>query len=154
MSAGKIADRVVKEIRDGAYDFFAVNFANGDMVGHTGNLSATMRAVEVVDACVGRIVEAVLEKGGCVCVTADHGNAEEVKNLQTNEVDKEHSTNPVPFLLIGAPGEGTVHSFPETPNADLSLSPPVGVLADVAPTVLKVMGIDPPREMTGTALFS
>ena len=96
MSAYAVTDRVLKEVKTGNYDVILMNFANPDMVAHTGNLQATIKAVEVVDECVGKIVDAVLEEDGVVLITADHGNAEEVLNLQTHEIDKEHSTNPVP----------------------------------------------------------
>lgn len=153
MSAYAVTDRVVKEIRGGAYDLIAMNFANGDMVGHTGKFEPTVKAVEVVDACIGKIVSAALEKGGAVFITADHGNAEEVKNIQTGDIDKEHSTNPVPFLVIGNQYEGQSSPAGEVPGGDLSLMPPVGMLADVAPTILKVLGIEQPADMTGTPLI-
>ncbi|MEK7105405.1 MAG: 2,3-bisphosphoglycerate-independent phosphoglycerate mutase [Patescibacteria group bacterium] len=153
MSAYEITDRVLKEIRKGAYDFIALNFANGDMVGHTGNMEATIKAVEVVDECIGKIVSATIDAGGAVFITADHGNAEEVKNLQTNDIDKEHSTNPVPFLIVSAAFEGQSSPAGEAPGGDLSLLSPVGMLADVAPTILKVLGIEQPPEMTGTPLI-
>ena len=153
MSARELTDRALKEIRSDAYDFLVANFANADMVGHTGNLEATIKACEVVDSCVGKIVEATLEKGGVIFITADHGNAEELKNLQTQDMDKEHSTNPVPFLIVGKDIEGQATGVGEVPNGDLSLVPPIGMLADVAPTILHVMGIDPPAEMTGASLL-
>ncbi len=153
MSAYALTDRVVKEVKAGTYDLIVLNFANGDMVGHTGNLPATVKACEAVDECVGNIVSATLEAGGVVFVTADHGNAEEVKNLQTGDMDKEHSTNPVPFYVIGAQFEGQASPSGEVPGGDLSLMPPVGMLADVAPTILSVLGIPQPEEMTGTPLI-
>jgi 2,3-bisphosphoglycerate-independent phosphoglycerate mutase len=129
-----------------------VNFANADMVGHTGDLSATIRACEVVDEAVGNIVDHTLAQGGVIVVTGDHGNAEEVINLQTGGIDKEHSTNPVPLLIIGKDFLGQAGPGGDPPEGDLSLLSPVGVLADVGPTVLKLLGIDQPPEMTGTAL--
>lgn len=152
MSAYAVTERVVKEVKTGNYDVIMVNFANPDMVGHTGNLEATIKAVEVVDKCVGDIVDAVLAEDGVCFITADHGNAEEVLNLQTHQIDKEHSTNPVPFWIVGRAFEGKPSIAGDVPNGDLSLMPPVGMLADVAPTVLAVLGIAQPPEMTGTAL--
>ncbi|MEK7516563.1 MAG: 2,3-bisphosphoglycerate-independent phosphoglycerate mutase [Patescibacteria group bacterium] len=153
MSAQEITKRTVKEIAGGAYDFIVLNFANGDMVGHTGNTEATVKGAEVVDRCVGEIMEATVAKGGVVFITADHGNGEEVLNLQTGEIDKEHSTNPVPFIIAGKQFEGQTLGLPEAVEGDLSLVSPVGMLADVAPTILKVMAIPQPPEMTGRALI-
>ena len=134
-------------------DFILINFANADMVGHTGNLKATIRAVETVDKCVGKIVKAVLGKGGLLFITADHGNAEGLFNMQTGMIDKEHSANPVPFLIIGQAYEGKSLSLVDAPGGDLSLVQPQGLLADVAPTILKVMGLEKPPEMTGRSLI-
>lgn len=153
MAAYLITDRIVKEVQTGNYDVIIGNFANPDMVGHTGNLQATIQAIEVVDECIGRIVEAVLAENGVVCITADHGNAEEVLNLQTHAIDKEHSTNPVPFWIVGRQFEGKPSIAGDAPNGDLSLMPPIGMLADVAPTFLAILGIDRPSHMTGTALL-
>jgi 2,3-bisphosphoglycerate-independent phosphoglycerate mutase len=152
MSAYELADRVVKEINSDKYDFIAMNFANPDMVGHTGNLVATIKACEALDECVGKIVDATLAKGGAVFITADHGNGEEVKNLRTGDIDKEHSTNPVPFLIIAKQFEGVPSPAGEVLEGDLSLVPPIGMLADVAPTILSVLGIPQPPEMTGQPL--
>ncbi|MEK7665999.1 MAG: 2,3-bisphosphoglycerate-independent phosphoglycerate mutase [Patescibacteria group bacterium] len=153
MSAPQITDRIVKEIRKDAFDFIVLNFANADMVGHTGNFEATVKACEVVDVCIGKIVEATLEKNGIVFITGDHGNGEELKNLQTKDMDKEHSTNPVPLIIISNSLESQPGPTGEIPNGDLSLSPPIGMLADVAPTILKFLKIKQPTEMTGTALL-
>lgn len=152
MSAPEIAKRVVKEIDSDKYDFIVVNFANPDMVGHTGNLEATVKAVEAVDESVKKIVDAALLRNGVVLITADHGNAEELVNLQTGEIDKEHSTNPVPLVIIGKQFEGQPSVAGEIPGGDLSLVPPVGMLADVAPTILKIMGVPQSPEMTGQPL--
>ena len=153
MSARKIADRVIKEIKTDNYDMIIMNFANTDMVGHTGNLEATIKGNEVIDESVKRIVEQVLKKDGVVFITADHGNGEEVLNLQTGDIDKEHSTNPVPFFIVGNQFEGQPGMAGDVPGGDLSLMPPIGMLADVAPTILKVLGIPQPPEMTGTPLI-
>lgn len=153
MAAPQITERVLEEIATDNYDVIIVNLANPDMVGHTGNLEATIKAIEVVDTCVGQIVEAVLAANGVVCITADHGNAEEVLNLQTHAIDKEHSTNPVPFWIVGKQFEGHPSIAGDVPNGDLSLMPPVGMLADVAPTFLALLGLPQPPEMTGTPLL-
>jgi 2,3-bisphosphoglycerate-independent phosphoglycerate mutase len=153
MSARELTDRILKEIDIGTYDLIVVNFANGDMVGHTGNLAATMKAAEVVDECIGKIADAVLAKDGNMVITADHGNAEEVVNLQTGSIDKEHSTYPVPLIVIGHQFEGMAGEAQEMVGGDLSLSPPVGMLSDVTPTVLRIMGIPQPQDMTGRPLI-
>ncbi|MBT4857435.1 2,3-bisphosphoglycerate-independent phosphoglycerate mutase [Candidatus Uhrbacteria bacterium] len=153
MSAREITDRVLKELKTDNYDMIIMNFANPDMVAHTGNLDATIKAVEVVDESVGRIVDAVLKKDGIVFITADHGNAEEVQNLQTGDMDKEHSTNPVPFWVVSNELEGQPGPSGDIPNGDLSLVPPIGMLADVAPTILAQLGLEQPPEMTGASLM-
>lgn len=152
MSAPEVTARIVEEIGRENYDVIIANFANADMVGHTGNLPATIKAVEVIDGCVGEIVEAALAKNGVVLITADHGNGEEVLNVQTHDIDKEHSTNPVPFWIVGRHFEGKPSVAGDVPNGDLSLMPPCGILADVAPTMLAILGIPQPPEMTGTPL--
>ncbi len=153
MSVGQIAERVEKEVVAGTYDFIVMNFANPDMVGHTGNEQATIKACEAVDAALQRIVESALTAGGASIITADHGNAEEVKNLMTGEMDKEHSTNPVPCIVINKELEGLKAPGGDVVGDDLSLATPVGMLADVAPTVCKLLDISPAPEMTGQSLI-
>lgn len=153
MSAMQIADRVVQEIGKNTYDLIIANFANPDMVGHTGDEKATIIACETVDKAMGMIVDAALATGGVCLVTADHGNAEEVKNLVTGEIDKEHSTNPVPLLIIGKQFEGMRAPIGDVIGGDLSMTNPVGMLGDVAPTILKLMEVPQPTEMTGKALI-
>ncbi len=140
MSAGQIVGIVLDKINNDGYNFAAVNFANPDMVGHTGNLKAGIKAVEAVDKCTGKVIEAVLKRGGTAVVTADHGNIEEMINLKTGEIDTKHSTNPVPFIIVGK----------DFKNKKLKSG---GILADVAPTILKIIGLPKPKEMTGDALF-
>lgn len=152
MSAPAITAKITDEIHRENYDVIIANFANADMVGHTGNFAATVESIEILDGCVGKIIDATLEKDGVVLITADHGNAEEVLNLQTRDIDKEHSTNPVPFWIIGKQFEGKSSIAGDVPNGDLSLMPPCGILADVAPTMLAILGIPQPPEMTGTPL--
>lgn len=148
MSLELLTDRLLKDIKEGASDFLVANFANPDMVAHTGNREATEKANAAVDEALARIVPAVLAKDGMVFVTADHGNAEEVKNIRTGERDTEHSTNPVPFIAIAKKFEGVSGA-----GADVSLTPPVGLLTDVAPTILNALGLPIPSGMTGTPLL-
>ena len=106
MSAYEITQRCLKKIAANKYDFIVVNFANADMVGHTGNLEATIKAVHVIDECTEKLVQSILSKDGVALITADHGNAEEMINLQNGETMKEHTNNPIPFILIGKKWEG------------------------------------------------
>ena len=135
MSAVEVCDKCVERIESGAYDVIILNFANCDMVGHTGVLEAAVKAVETVDTCVGRVVEATLKMGGIAMVTADHGNAEDMKQPDGSPMTA-HTTNPVPFILCGAGSQ---------------LRP--GRLADIAPTILDVMGLACPPEMDGRTLI-
>ena len=135
MSAFEVCDKCVERIESGAYDVIILNFANCDMVGHTGVLEAAVKAVETVDTCVGRVVEATLKMGGIAMVTADHGNAEDMKQPDGSPMTA-HTTNLVPFILCGAGTE---------------LRP--GRLADIAPTILDVMGLACPPEMDGKTLI-
>jgi len=139
MSALEITDALQKRISAQMYDFILVNFANTDMVGHTGNLEAGVKAVQIVDTCVKELVRTFTSYGGAVIITADHGNVEEMVNLETKQVDTEHSLNPVPFILAG------------TNVAPKVL--PYGALKDIAPTILEIMGIPQPAEMTGNSLI-
>ncbi|OGH73468.1 MAG: phosphoglycerate mutase (2,3-diphosphoglycerate-independent) [Candidatus Magasanikbacteria bacterium RIFCSPLOWO2_01_FULL_43_20b] len=152
MSAAEVTKEVIKAIESEEYDAIIFNLANADMVGHTGNVKATIKGCEAVDKALGKIAEYVLAKDGVMLVTADHGNSEEVINLQTGEIDKEHSTNSVPLLIVGNTYRGVAGPTGDPPDGDLSLLHPVGMLADVAPTMLKIMGVEQPKEMTGRAL--
>jgi 2,3-bisphosphoglycerate-independent phosphoglycerate mutase len=153
MSAVEVSKEAVKAITSGQYNLVVVNFANADMVGHTGNLPAAIKACEVLDGCLKNIIEHTLSQGGVAVITADHGNAEEMVNLQTGAIDKEHSINPVPCIIVGKEFQGRAGAGGDPPEGDLSLLPPVGVLSDVAPTVLALMGLPQPPEMTGTPLI-
>jgi 2,3-bisphosphoglycerate-independent phosphoglycerate mutase len=153
MSAKEITDKLLEGVEKNLYDFVLVNFANADMVGHTGNIKATVKAVETVDECVGKIVKTVLAGDGCVLITADHGNAENKFNMQTGTINKEHSANPVPLIIIGKQFEGKSIGAADAPGGDLSLTRPAGILSDVAPTILKIMNIKKPPEMTGRSLI-
>jgi 2,3-bisphosphoglycerate-independent phosphoglycerate mutase len=153
MSAIQIAEKVVEEVSKNAYDLIILNFANPDMVAHTGDEQATIKANETTDKAMGMIVDAVLAVGGVCLVTADHGNAEEVKNLMTGDMDKEHSTNPVPLLIIGKRFEGMRAPIGDVVGGDLSMTTPVGMLGDIAPTILKLLELPQPVEMTGKPLI-
>ncbi len=152
MSAAEVTKKIIQAIESDKYDVILANFANADMVGHTGNVDATIKGCETIDKNLGKIAEYVEAKGGVLLITADHGNAEEVINLKTGEQDKEHSNNPVPFLIIGNEFQGRAGPTGDPPEGDLSLMHPVGILADVAPTVLSILGIEQPKEMTGRSL--
>ncbi len=152
MSARELTAKVIEKVKESVYDFIVINFANADMVGHTGNLQATIEAIEILDRKVGEIVDTILSYDGVVLITADHGNAENMYNLQTGEINKEHSNSPVPLFIVGQEFIGK-SVLVGTAGRDLSTVTPVGVLADVAPTILKIMGIKKPPEMTGSPLI-
>ena len=139
MSASGIADAVVKAAEEGTFDVMIVNFANADMVGHSGKLEPTIKAVETVDACLARIESAVRAKGGAMLITADHGNAELMVDPVTGGPHTAHTTNPVPFIVIAEDAK----QFTLKPN---------GSLRDISPTLLGMLGIDEPKEMTGADL--
>jgi 2,3-bisphosphoglycerate-independent phosphoglycerate mutase len=147
MSAREITNRLEHAIAKKIYQFLVVNFANADMVGHTGNLRATIHAIEMLDKCMRQLSEGMLAQGGNVLISADHGNAEAMFERETGEINKEHTNNPVPCILIGRSFVNPKESVP-----DLSTFTPRGVLSDVAPTILKVMGVKIPAEMTGHPL--
>jgi 2,3-bisphosphoglycerate-independent phosphoglycerate mutase len=153
MSAVPLVDDVVRAIESDKYDVIIMNFANADMVAHTGNLEASILGIEAVDRGLGLIADHTMAKGGVFLMTADHGNGEEVANTVTGGVDKEHSTNPVPFIIVGEAYRGLAGPAGDPLNGDLSLLHPVGMLADVAPTMLAMLGIGVPPEMTGRSLI-
>lgn len=152
MSARELSSRINQAIKESQYDFIVANFANPDMVGHTGNMQATIEAIEILDQLIGEIVDTTLSYGGLVIITADHGNAEKLYDLQSGEINKEHSNNPVPLFIIGDEFAGK-SVLSGNVGIDLSHVTPVGVLADVPPTILKIMGIKKPPEMTGSSLI-
>jgi 2,3-bisphosphoglycerate-independent phosphoglycerate mutase len=141
MSADEVASKVLVEIEKGEADLIVVNFANGDMVGHTGVLAAAIKAVEKVDECVGRVVDATLAKGGSLVVTADHGNCEQMIDPVTGGPHTAHTTFDVPLIVV-------------EPGLDGKKLREGGRLADIAPTVLALMGLEKPAEMTGESLVS
>lgn len=149
MSAKGITDTLLKALREKKYDFILANYANPDMVAHTGNEEATIEAVEDIDKNLAILVPEVLRAGGAMFITADHGNAEELKKATTGEVDTEHSTNPVPFWFV-APDN---HREKTPGESEREQNEVRGLLSDVAPTVLDLMGIPQPDEMNGTSLL-
>lgn len=137
MSAYEVTEKVVDAIKSEKYNAIILNYANPDMVGHTGNLDAAIKAIETIDECVGKVVEAVEEKHGVLMITADHGNAEQMIDYKTGEPHTAHTTNPVPLILVGM--------------GDIKLKQ--GKLADLAPTMLDIMGLEKPQEMTGESII-
>jgi 2,3-bisphosphoglycerate-independent phosphoglycerate mutase len=140
MSAPEVTDKLVDAIRSRRFDLIVCNFANGDMVGHTGSFDAAVKAVEAIDACLARIEEALLEVGGQALITADHGNCEQMLDYESGQNHTQHTTQLVPLVYIG--------------NRPLELSEHGGKLADVAPTLLKLMELPQPDEMTGHSLIA
>lgn len=139
MSAFVIADLIAREIKNDIYDFMAINFANADMVGHTGDLIATIKGVEAVDKCVGQVIEAVKKKNGIVFITADHGNADKMIDKRTGGAWTMHTKNPVPFAIVGAKGVKKLKKG--------------GVLGSITPTILDVLDIKKPKEMKEKSLI-
>ena len=139
MSAHEVTDALVAAIESGDYDFVVVNFANGDMVGHTGQFDAAVSAVETLDQCLGRIEAALLATGGEGLITADHGNCEQMRDYENDQPHTQHTTEPVPLIYLG--------------QGNRDLDPDGGILADIAPTVLTMMGLDVPAAMSGRSLL-
>ena len=137
MSAYEVTDKLIEAIKQDKYDSIILNYANPDMVGHTGIQDAAIKAIETIDECVGKVVQAVREKEGVILITADHGNSEQMIDYKTGEPHTAHTTNPVPLILVGMD------------NVNLK----EGKLADLAPTMLDIMGLDKPEEMTGESLI-
>lgn len=139
MSAYEVCDNLTNAIRSGKYDVIIINFANPDMVGHTGIESAAIKAVEAVDECVGKTVEAIKETDGVLFICADHGNAEQLIDYETKESFTAHTTNQVPFILVNADSSYKLREG--------------GCLADIVPTLIEIMGMEQPKEMTGKSLL-
>lgn len=146
MSAYEVTDKLLKAITGTEYDFVLVNYANPDMVGHTGVFSAGIKALEVVDSCLDRLISTVFAIGGCLLITADHGNVEEMINLETGEIDTKHSNNPVPFWFV-SPSNRRKEANSE-PVTKIS-----GMLADIAATILDLAEIDRPKDIIGESLM-
>ena len=138
MSAPEVCDKLTEAIRSGKYDVIIINFANPDMVGHTGVMSAVVKAVETVDECVGKAVEAIKEVDGVMFICADHGNAEQLVD-DAGEPYTAHTTNPVPFILVNYDEAYTLREG--------------GRLCDIVPTLIEIMGLEKPAEMTGESLL-
>jgi 2,3-bisphosphoglycerate-independent phosphoglycerate mutase len=138
MSAPQVTDKLVAAIHSGKYDLIVCNYANGDMVGHTGVYNAAVKAVEALDQCLGRIEQALLETGGEALVTADHGNCEQMLDYQSGQLHTQHTTELVPLVYIG--------------QRQLQLKTEGGILADIAPTLLGLLGLPQPEDMTGENL--
>ena len=137
MSAYELTDELIKQIDSKAHDVIIVNYANGDMVGHTGNLEAAIKAVEALDECVGKVADKIIEQGGELIIIADHGNCEQMIDTMTGEVLTSHSTFDVPIIVV----------------SDRVVSLNTGALTDVAPTLIHLMGLTKPKEMTGNSLI-
>jgi 2,3-bisphosphoglycerate-independent phosphoglycerate mutase len=138
MSAPIVADRVVEVVTEGDTDVIIVNFANADMVGHTGMLEPAIKAIETLDTCVGRVADAILARDGALIITADHGNAEEMVDPDTGQPQTAHTTNLVPLLILTRDWKGSLRQG--------------GTLADIAPTMLGLLGLPASRQMTGRDL--
>ncbi|HIE25384.1 MAG TPA: 2,3-bisphosphoglycerate-independent phosphoglycerate mutase, partial [Anaerolineales bacterium] len=138
MNARKVADTLIDRIETGKDDFLLVNFANTDMVGHSGKLDATIKAVEAVDECVGDVVKKILSRDGVALLTADHGNSEVMVDFISKQPHTYHTTSPVPFIFI---------------MKEAHKVKPLGILADIAPTILDLLGLEMPKEFEGESLI-
>ena len=138
MSAPELTDKLIEAVNSQKYDVIICNYANPDMVGHTGNFDATVKALEALDRCLARVVEATTKAGGELLITADHGNAEQMMNKETGQAHTAHTSNPVPLVYVGRP----------------AIMAETGALSDVAPTLLYLMGVDKPAEMGGDSLVT
>jgi 2,3-bisphosphoglycerate-independent phosphoglycerate mutase len=146
MSAQAVTDSLCRAIDKGIYSLIVVNYANPDMVGHTGNLEAAITAIETVDSCLGKLLTCAQKKGGTVMITADHGNAEYMRDEQGNPWTA-HTTNPVPFILVEGEGRKIIG------HGGAPILRQGGKLADIAPTILDVLQLTKPEEMTGVSLI-
>jgi 2,3-bisphosphoglycerate-independent phosphoglycerate mutase len=149
MSAATLTEKLIEEIKSAKYDFILVNYANADMVGHTGNEAACKIAVQTIDKSLSIIIPAILERGGCLFITADHGNVEEIKNYHTGQIDTEHSSNPVPLWFV----TGTNHREKKPEETVRQQSEVGGLLSDIAPTILELMELQKSSEMNGESLL-
>ena len=152
MSAPIISVKFIEYFRAKKPAFTVLNFANADMVGHTGDFKATQKAISTVDDCVGKIAVEVLNAQADLIITADHGNAEQMINPQTKEIDKEHTTNPVPLILAFLDKKRQEMPPSQETKIAWAIQPSVGVLADVTATIVNRFGIQPPQEITGQSL--
>ncbi|MFA5991278.1 MAG: 2,3-bisphosphoglycerate-independent phosphoglycerate mutase [Candidatus Doudnabacteria bacterium] len=151
MSAEKLTDVLTQNISSTEINFFVANFANTDMVGHTGDLQAGIAAVEFIDGCLKKIMDVSLLCDAAFIITADHGNIEQMINIRTGDINKDHTTNPVPFLIIG--NEFKTPQVEDREYSELASRVPAGVVSDIAPTILELFGLEKPLEMTGINLL-
>ena len=142
MSIYPLTNIILKNLKNKKFDFITVNFSNADMIGHTGSFKAALKAIKIIDGCLGLIYKAISKANGTLLITADHGNIEEMVNLKTGEQDTEHSTNPVPFMIIN-----------DKLNKKKLKLRANGILGDIAPTILQLMQVKKPKEMTGNSLI-
>lgn len=149
MSASLVTEKICGAIEDKKYDFILANYANADMVGHTGNEEACVVAVETIDKNLSKLIPVVLKNNGCLFITADHGNVEEIKNYRTGQVDTEHSSNPVPLWFVAANN----HREKKSEEVVRQQSEVGGLLSDIAPTILDLLGIQKPADMNGESLL-
>ncbi|MCK5490884.1 MAG: 2,3-bisphosphoglycerate-independent phosphoglycerate mutase [Candidatus Pacebacteria bacterium] len=147
MSADMVTDQLLKELTRDKFNFILVNYANADMVGHTGNVKATISAIEFIDKCLGKLYKEAMHNNDTIIITGDHGNAEEIFNVQTGEKITEHSSNPVPFILIN---NDTRYKEEKINYSDQGIG---GMLSDIAPTILELFELQKPQEMTGRSLI-
>ncbi|MCW8927716.1 MAG: alkaline phosphatase family protein, partial [Gammaproteobacteria bacterium] len=138
MNAGEVTDKLIEAIESDRYDVIICNYANPDMVGHSGDFDATVKAIETLDRCLERLVKAMVKKDGEMLITADHGNAEQMRGEDTGQAHTAHTSNPVPFIYVGE-REFTLEDS--------------GTLADVAPTMLFLLGLKQPNEMNGHSII-
>lgn len=146
MSAQEITDRLISKNKNNSYNFILVNYANPDMVGHTGDFKAGLKALKTVDECLDQLITEILNIGGCLIITADHGNIEEMIDLETGEIDTKHSTNPVPCWLV-TPSNKRENVIKKSPSFI------GGMIVDISPTILELMGIKKPKSMIGQSLI-
>jgi 2,3-bisphosphoglycerate-independent phosphoglycerate mutase len=146
MSAVEITDKLIEAMKKSNYDFILVNYANSDMVGHTGNYNAAVQALAHVDSCLERLIKAVFAKGGELVITADHGNVEEMLNVYTGETDTQHSKNVVPCWYVSP--EAWLKNQESAKKIEAG-----GLLVDLAPTVLDLLGMEKPPQMVGSSLL-
>jgi 2,3-bisphosphoglycerate-independent phosphoglycerate mutase len=149
MSASSVTEQLEQAIASEKYDFILVNYANADMVGHTGNSEACVIAVQTIDKNLAKLIPLVLQKGGCMFITADHGNVEEIKNYRTGQVDTEHSSNPVPLWFLTP----TNHREKTSEEVVRQQNEVGGLLSDIAPTILELLNIPKPEDMNGESLM-
>ncbi|NTW26917.1 MAG: 2,3-bisphosphoglycerate-independent phosphoglycerate mutase [Candidatus Moranbacteria bacterium] len=149
MSAATVTEKIIAAVEEEKYDFILANYANADMVGHTGNPEACAIAVQTIDKSLAALIPVVLKKGGCLLITADHGNVEEIKNYRTGQIDTEHSSNPVPLWFVAVDN----HREKKPEEIVRQQAEVGGLLSDIAPTVLDILGIEKPEDMNGETLL-